>query len=499
MADLSLESTLLRASLARRCGAEPPPDFTELFARVDWSRFLWLGLQHQVLVAWRHALLPAEIALIPPAILAQLQALTEVNQLQHLSRAGESCRLHDLFARAGLESVVMSGWALAQRHHAQPSLRELEPATALWVRAADAARATASLASAGYASPERLRLPQRHRSDLWLLPPFQHAGPTDKTAAAALWARTEIRSLHDRPFRLLEPHDWLLRLCAVGGDHLWQSLHRAIDVAELLRSTPEMDWAGLELRARALGLHRALLLGVGITCELLHRPLPGPVRAALSADAPLAATLAQLVARHRHGETTLPSETARQEIRALLGIPASAAPADPGEAAGDPGNLGRFAPTPEALGRRMLEFAAVGPADVVHDLGCGDGRLVIEAAVRFGARGVGVDRDPARIAEANQRAQAAGVGADRVRFTEGDLRDAPLSDATVVCLYLQDFAYDRLRPHLERTLRPGTRIVSHRFTFSGWPPEQTCLVRTAPDQISPLHLWRVGAGAASQP
>lgn len=144
-----------------------------------------------------------------------------------------------------------------------------------------------------------------------------------------------------------------------------------------------------------------------------------------------------------------------------------------------------FVPTPDDVVSKMLELAQVTARDTVYDLGCGDGRIVITAAQKYGARGVGVDIDPERIAEASGNAQQAGV-ADRVRFIRGDLFAADISAATVVTLYLLTELNIRLRPKLLAELRPGTRVVSHAFAMGEWTPE-----RTAEVSGSRVYLWRI--------
>ncbi|MBC7945987.1 MAG: methyltransferase domain-containing protein, partial [Burkholderiales bacterium] len=121
-----------------------------------------------------------------------------------------------------------------------------------------------------------------------------------------------------------------------------------------------------------------------------------------------------------------------------------------------------YVPTPEAVVEKMLEVAKVGPKDVLYDLGSGDGRIVITAAKKYGATGVGVDIDPERITEAQFNAKAAGV-TDKVTFREGDLFEMDLSKATVVTLYLLPSINLKLMPKLFAELKPGTRIVSHSF------------------------------------
>jgi SAM-dependent methyltransferase len=146
-------------------------------------------------------------------------------------------------------------------------------------------------------------------------------------------------------------------------------------------------------------------------------------------------------------------------------------------------------PSAPAVVAAMLDVAGVGPGDVVYDLGCGEGEIVVAAALR-GARGVGVDLDPARIANARLNAARAGV-TDRVAFAVQDLFATDVSPATVVTLYLGPDVNRRLRPKLLRELRPGARIVSHDFSLGDWAPEQIVAVSGAPGHR--VLLWRVPA------
>ena len=145
-----------------------------------------------------------------------------------------------------------------------------------------------------------------------------------------------------------------------------------------------------------------------------------------------------------------------------------------------------YVPTPQEVVDEMLRMANVGKDDVVYDLGCGDGRLVITAVKKFGAkRGVGVDIDPQRIKESNENARAAGV-ADRVRFVEQDLFKADFKEATVVTLYLLPDVNLRLRPRLWSDLKPGTRVVSHAFDMGDWQPEKTADV-----EGRTIYFWTI--------
>lgn len=131
-----------------------------------------------------------------------------------------------------------------------------------------------------------------------------------------------------------------------------------------------------------------------------------------------------------------------------------------------------YVPTPQSVVDAMLSVAAVNKDDVVYDLGCGDGRIVITAAKKYGARGVGVDIDPDRIQEANANAKTAGVS-DRVKFIEQDLFKTDFKEASVVTLYLLPDINLKLRPKLLSELKPGTRIVSHAFDMGDWKPDKT--------------------------
>ena len=143
-----------------------------------------------------------------------------------------------------------------------------------------------------------------------------------------------------------------------------------------------------------------------------------------------------------------------------------------------------YVATPPEIVDRMLDVAKVRTGDVVYDLGCGDGRMVIAAAKKFGTRGVGVDLDPARIREARANAKQAGVEG-LVTFKVADLFETDIREATVVMLYLLPNLNRRLKPKLFAELRPGARVVSHDWDMGrDWPPDRS--VKLGGDTI---YLW----------
>lgn len=144
-----------------------------------------------------------------------------------------------------------------------------------------------------------------------------------------------------------------------------------------------------------------------------------------------------------------------------------------------------YVPSPAEIVETMLKLGEVKQGDILYDLGCGDGRIVIMAAQKFGARGTGVDIDPERIQEAEANARQAGVS-DRVRFIQKNLFDADIQDATVVTLYLLPEVNLKLRPKLLKDLKVGTRIVSHQFDMGDWEPDKKVDV----DWRS-VYLWTV--------
>jgi precorrin-6B methylase 2 len=144
-----------------------------------------------------------------------------------------------------------------------------------------------------------------------------------------------------------------------------------------------------------------------------------------------------------------------------------------------------YVPTPENVVEQMLKLANLHKGDVVYDLGCGDGRIVITAAKEYGVHGVGIDLNPERIKEARENARKAGVE-DRVTFRNEDLYKADIKPATVVTLYLLPSVNMKLRPRLWSDLKPGTRIVSHDFDMGEWKPEKTVEV-----EWRKVYFWTI--------
>jgi protein-L-isoaspartate O-methyltransferase len=195
-----------------------------------------------------------------------------------------------------------------------------------------------------------------------------------------------------------------------------------------------------------------------------------------------------LVARAR-------SQADRGAAAALAALLVAAAPA----LAQDGEVRAPFITTPPEVVARMLKIADTAPRDFVIDLGSGDGRIVIAAARDHGASGLGVELEPALVEKARENARLAGV-AERARFEAGDALQTDVSKATVVTIYLLPSLLDQLQPRLLAQLQPGARVVTHAFTFKGWPPDRMEIVRLSArhegqGDESRIYLWVIPAQA----
>jgi len=154
-------------------------------------------------------------------------------------------------------------------------------------------------------------------------------------------------------------------------------------------------------------------------------------------------------------------------------------------------SLAPYVPTPYEVVEKMLELAQVSEKDTVYDLGCGDGRIVIMAAEKYGATGVGVDYDPERVQEARAKVKEKGLE-DKVTIILQDAMEVDVSPATVVTLYLLESSNALLKPNLEKYLKPGSRVVSHDFNMPGWKSKKIIHDKTEDYHYYTIYLWVIG-------
>ena len=150
-----------------------------------------------------------------------------------------------------------------------------------------------------------------------------------------------------------------------------------------------------------------------------------------------------------------------------------------------------YVPTPQDVVERMLDIAGVKKGDVVYDLGCGDGRIVVTAAKKYGVKAIGFEIDPERIKESHENIQKAGVE-KLVEIRQQDIMTVDLSGATVLTMYLLPDVNLRLRPAIQKQMKPGSRIVSHDFDMGDWKPERTERVKDSSGWDHTIYLWRIG-------
>ncbi|MBI4212565.1 MAG: class I SAM-dependent methyltransferase [Deltaproteobacteria bacterium] len=292
---------------------------------------------------------------------------------------------------------------------------------------------------------------------------------------------------------------FLLRCCD-GAKQAWKSLGTLHAAAEEALA-PEFSWEKVIQQARALKLEKVLKLGLNAIDEVYPHLIPQKIRAYALGNAQMV-QVSERIRRWRFqrkrrfaqlwfaccvylrvlespldkarflSDSLHPLKLARQLFRRYMSVKT---------------DLASFAPTPKEVVQKMLRLAEVTASDVVYDLGCGDGRMVVFAAKMCGARGVGVDIDPKRIQEAEVFAQREQVD-HRVEFLRQDVKSIDCSAATVVMLYLPSGAYPLIKPVLEK-LRPGTRIVTRTFFVDHLEPVKTETFKGLRGMSHTLYLY----------
>ncbi len=476
---------------------------------------------------------------VPKASIDYLREYFHANAGHNLFLTGELCRLLKLLDANGIPAIPFRGPALGVSIYGNLTFRQFSDLDIL-VRKRDVTKAEELLISRGYrpllnaAHAKESAFLQYHSGYAFLhskdrvLVQIQLRVLSLRVDTEHLWERLEPLSLGGLEVLGLSPKDLLPILCVHGVNHLWDRLPWICDVAILLGHQKGVQWGGLLEQADSLGSKRMLLVGLYLARDLLGAELPEevfqrmqdePVVTSLAAQArerlfletsgppgALERFLFQLKARERlqdrfryslltmtpHHEDwefqPLPSPLSflyyllrpirlfRKYGWELLRQPVL--------------DLAPFVGTPMEVVERMLALAEVRPADVVYDLGCGDGQIVIMAAKRYGARGVGVDIDPRRIAQAKRNARKEGVE-HLVTFIRQDARTVDAFEATVVTLFLSGPGNLKLRQMFQEQLRPGSRLVSRDFDMADWPPEKTEIVEDASGVINTLYLWRI--------
>ena len=501
---------------------------------LDWEWLLPAADEHALIPLLHWHLHAVGGDAVPAAWRGMLDELFRENARRNLLSTSRLLEIMDSAARAGVAPIPYKGPVLAATAYGNLSLRRFVDLDVL-VRDADMPRAEQSLVSLGY-QPEtpyssngtRAGWPGQYCFQRAEHPPQLVEVHTERTLRYAprpfnferIWARAQTTNVGGRTLRTLAPEDQFTLLCVHGTKHMWERLAWIADIAELVRKHRDEGWNAIITTAQQAGAERMVRLGLGLAGDLLDAPLPDAAREWLAVDS---ATLraAEQISRRIFGEGPPRGVLQRFRFRARMapgalgGLSyAARLTLSPTEEDWNQGNgfsqrarrvlrlarkyglgggqpqrdLGGFEPTPPEVAERMLALAGVQAGDVLYDLGCGDGQIVVTAAKQFGIRAVGVDVDPQRLIEARAKAAQAGVAA-QVEFVQCDAKKVSLTAATVVTLYLPWASNLRLRRRLRETLRPGARIVSRGAGMGDWTPERSEEVQDARGKSNPLHLW----------
>ncbi len=513
---------------------------------LNWLYLVEAAMQHGMtpLLYWQLNAVRAEA--VPVAWREFLRTLFEDHARRNLSLTAQLLRVLEILEANGILAVPYKGPALAVLAYGNLALRNFIDLDLL-IAPEDVAKASELLVSEGYRSQFQLageRVASSHRI------PGQYLFTRDIDRCIVelhtprtlryypvpldlepLSERLQLVRLGGREIRTFSTEDSLIILSVHNSKHFWERLQWVCDIAELVQVPRGIDWPLCLKEARCLGCERMLLLSLHLANSLLETPLPEEVLRRVKASSAV-----QTLAAHVRGQLF-------RQTRSLLGVsqrflfrlrmmenpwegvrycwrlamtpteedwefvrlPARLAPLYSavrplrlirkyglGLVRRPEPDLAPFVPTPTEVIERMLAMADVSAEDTVYDLGCGDGRIVVTAAKRFGARAVGVDIDPRRIAEAKANARRHGIQY-LVRFVQQDAKTVDVSEATVVTLYLTLLGNLKLAQKLRAQLRPGARIVSRDFEIPGWPPERIERLEIPGGDSTTLHLWRMQA------
>lgn len=510
---------------------------------IDWTSLYRMAFLHGMrpLLYWHlNATCPDAV---PKATMDYLREYFHANAAHNLYLTGELCSLLKLLDANRIPAIPFGGPVLAASLYGNLTLRQFSDLDIL-VRKRDVTKAGELLVSQGYrprfnlGRAKETAFLQYHSEYLFLHSKDRFVADSQlrilslRLDAERVWERLEPLALGGHKVLTLSPEDLLLILCVHGIKHLWEGLPWISDVAMLVGLREGLDWERLLERASTLGSRRMLFLGLYLAGDLLGAALPEEVLQRVQSD-PVAPSLAAQVRKRLILETDGPpgvlenslfhlkaTERLRDRIRhCLLAMTPNHGDWEslsssltllysllrPIRSFKKYGwdlfqypvlDLAPYVKTPMEVIERMLVLADVGPTDVVYDFGCGDGRIVIAAAKRYGARGVGIDIDSRRIADAKANARKEDV--ERlVTFIQQDAKTVEPLEATVVMLFLSWPGNLKLRQTLQEQLRPGARLVSRNFDMADWPPEKTEILVDTSGAINTLYLWRI-ANAPTQ-
>ncbi len=513
---------------------------------LDWAYLLRLAMRHGLGALLHHNLTRISPQQIPPDVARHLSEFTEKSRAWNEHLAQEGSRTFQLLCAAGIPAVGYLDLTCGPSHQDSATLRHLDSADFL-IAPRDAPRACQVLIDAGYSAPPN----RGTGGESFDPPGYQWFARDGQPAAVLLYwtlarsrysikydfeairGRARGAKIGDAEIPILCREDVALLTSVFAAQYVWHSLEWVWNVAEAAGAEC-FDWGLAERDARRIGAEKILRLGVFLAADLLDATVPEDVALRAAQDAGVRRVAPRVIRRlldsapdtirslesslfhFRLRDTprgraafawrmlTTPTEAdwkfVRLPRRLFFLYPWLVRPSRVlwrfvelallrplQRALGVQRKFSEYIPTAMPVVQRMLEVAELRPSDVLYDLGCGDGRIVIEAARRYGIRAVGVDLDPMRIAESRANARKADVE----RLVEFKLHDAmtlDISEASVVTLYLPNRANLQLHAKLARELRAGARVISHGADVGQWNQVEIAQDGSCP---APVYVWKI--------
>ena len=538
----SPEIELLIICARTKLNSEKSTRLKELLQKnINWEYLINLARRNKVLPLLYWHLASICSTLVPEIYMSQLKFYFHKNSRSNLYITKELLKILKVFEENKIPAIPYKGPVLAHSIYGNLALREFSDLDIL-IQKKDFYKTKELLYKEGYYSDRDLDISQE-KASLQYYCDFTFSRDDDiyleihwdilnryfsiPFNTKLFFERFERVSLASEAVTSFSPEVLLLVLCIQGAKYYWKTLGSICDIAELINVKKNINWDWVFKYASTLGIKRILCLGLFLARDLLEADLPNEILQKIQVahlpktvvpqiyarlfgspkgwPEPIEVCLFQLKVRDRlidkityflryaltpslgdwqfvHLPEHLyllyylirPIRLVGKYIFRLFG----------GEM------LSAYEKTPIEVIDKMLELAKVGPLDIVYDLGCGDGRVVIRAAKKYGACGIGIDIDPKRIEESKINAYKEGVE-QLVKFIKHDALTMDFSSATVIIFFLNFLVTPEVGRHLQKQLKVGTRILSHCSYLREWTPSKTQIMQEANGHIHTLYLWEV--------
>ena len=481
---------------------------------INWDYLFWLAHPHLVmpLLYWNLNVICPES--IPKPYLNYLSNYFHNNAYNNLFLLEELYNILKLFEKHGIETIPFKGPIFASNTYKNLALRAYVYDLDLIIHKQDLFKAKDLLVSKGYL-PEYQLTPAQEASyldtngeytlikDGWFYIDLQWEiiprAPI-RLNTKYFWKETQKTGISNTTIQTLSPEKMLLALSLDGLEHSWGQLKHICDLGELIQSNPDLNWEQVLHESYLLDIRRILHLSLLLANELLEVNLPEKILEEAYKEQSVKDLAKHICSRITKGTVSIPDEKEKMFFYLKIKEDSSWEQITQSQNAWHPipNILSNFVPTPKEIAEEMLLLAEVKPDDTVYDLGCGDGRLVIMAAKKYGARCVGIDFDPTRIREARSNAQKEGVE-HLITFIQQDIIETDPSQATVIIIYLTNSSNQKLLPMLKNQLKPSTRIISHDNYIGNWFPNKIKWIHANQDNNHSnfIFLWKTGETSAS--